>query len=442
MKAIACAVIPLAILASCKSAERPEPPSVHAQQDCAVGYYSMPEGDGVDIGYAADNDLRWRRPDGRSGLLQHESGTRWTSTVGWTGRADGITVDLAACDEGQIRFGAKSVHRQVLDEQPMVFESAGAELAGRLVLPVSEGPVPLVILVHGSEDLSALRYYALQRLLPAQGVGVLVYDKRGTGASEGTYTHDINQLAADVAAATEAAREAAPDRISRIGYYGTSQGGWVAPLAARSTGVDFVIVGYGLAVSPMDEDNEALVLDMTRHGFGKPAIAGALDIGRAAQAILRSNFETGYDDLRTTLARYENEPWYPYIRGNITGIIIGTPEDTLREIGPKLLNGAIPDYDPMPTLRALDVPQLWILGAQDIDAPYAETFRRLQSLQGSGKPIGIVVYPQAEHGLYEFEEVEGERLSTRQPSSLLDLLISYARGEGLGPAKADASVYP
>jgi len=47
----------------------------------------------------------------------------------------------------------------------------------------------------------------------------------------------------------------------RVGYQGGSQGGWVAPLAARIEPVDFVVVSFGLAVSPLDEDGEAIDFD-------------------------------------------------------------------------------------------------------------------------------------------------------------------------------------
>src|SRR3546814_4776894 len=52
-------------------------------------------------------------------------------------------------------------------------------------------------------------------------------------------------------------------------------------------------------------------------------------------------------------------------------------------------------YDPMPVLRNLETPQLWILGADDRDAPSAETVRRLRALQAAGKPITVVVFPGA-----------------------------------------------
>src|SRR5690606_29602628 len=88
------------------------------------------------------------------------------------------------------------------------------------------------------------------------------------------YTHDYLVLATDAIAATREARRLAGARAASIGYQAGSQGGWVAPLAARIEPVDFVVVSFGLAVSPLEEDRAAVVLDMERHGFG-PRLPGA-----------------------------------------------------------------------------------------------------------------------------------------------------------------------
>jgi len=225
-----------------------------------------------------------------------------------------------------------------------------------------------------------------------------------------------------------------------MGYYGTSQGGWTAPLAASLSPPDFIIVGYGLAVSPIEEDREALALDMTRHGFGAGEIAKALEIGSAAQAIVRQNFQSGYEAFRLARDKYRGEPWFRFVRGNVTGIILQTPEADLRANGPRLFAGLIPDYDPMPVLRKLKTPQLWILGGEDIDAPPIETRRRLLALKKRGSPITVVLYPHAEHGLYDFDADGETRLSTRQPASLQTLLATFARGRPLKASYDDAQV--
>jgi pimeloyl-ACP methyl ester carboxylesterase len=410
--------------------------------DCAVGFYRLPGGDGVDLNYAGEGELRWRRTDGTSGLLTPSGEEAWTSTLGWTGREDGVRVDTRPCARGYIRVNGQTGRRVQFTTTDTRFDRAGIKLAGRLVLPPGRDRVPVVVLVHGSEDSSALRFYALQRLLPALGVGAFVYDKRGTGASTGIFTHDLKVLAEDAAAALTEARQLSGDRLGRIGFYGTSQGGWTAPRAATLAAPDFVIVGYGLAVSPIDQDREALAWDMRRHGFGAEETAKALEIGKAAEAILRSGFQSGYEALAAVRDRYQGEPWLPHVRGNVTRLMLELPEETLREMGPKALNGAMLDYDPMPVLKQLDVPQLWILGGQDIDAPPAETRRRLTELTMRGKPISVAVYPEVEHGLYAFEEAKGERLSTRQPASLLPMLVDFAREGRTNAPYEDADIHP
>ncbi|HEV8444387.1 MAG TPA: alpha/beta hydrolase, partial [Steroidobacteraceae bacterium] len=322
------------------------------------------------------------------------------------------------------------------------FMSGDLQLAGRLVMPPGKDPVSLVILVHGSEDTSARQFFSLQRQLPAAGVGAFVYDKRGTGDSQGIYTHDYHLLAADAAAAIAEARRLAGSRAGRVGMQGSSQGGWVAPLAATLTPVDFVIVAYGLAVSPMDEDREAVALDMSRHGFGAEETRKALEVASAAEGLIRNGFQSGYAEVAALRDRYSGEPWFAYLRGNITGVLLGQSEAWLREHGPVLLNGVIPDYDPMPALRQLKIPQLWILGADDIDAPIGATMSRLRTLRHEGKPIDVVIYPRAEHGILEYElDSKGERVSTRQPGTYLPLMVEFASTGRIGRRYGDAIVY-
>jgi hypothetical protein len=212
---------------------------------------------------------------------------------------------------------------------------------------------------------------------------------------------------------------------------GSSQGGWVAPLAAMLTRVDFVIAAYGLAVSPLDEDREAVVLDMARHGFGADETRKALEVAHAAEVIIKSGFTQGYTELEALRARYAGEPWFRYLRGNVTGLLLAEPEAFWREKGPLFFAGILPDYDPMPVLKKLRTPQLWILGADDIDAPPMETWRRLLALRSAGLPIAAVMFPRAEHGMYEYERnSKGERDSTKQPADYFRLMRGFiASGE-------------
>jgi pimeloyl-ACP methyl ester carboxylesterase len=406
------------------------PSSQAASAPCEVGSYLMADGAPLDIGPGAPGKLRWRRLDGTTGALTPQGNGRWTSTLGWTDRPDGHHVTISDCRRGDIRFDDLAGRRQPLIQVDTRFQGSGVVLAGRLTLPPGQARVPIVVLIHGSEHESALEDYSLQRQFASAGIGVFAYDKRGTGASGGRYTQDYLILATDAILAMREARRLAGARAGRVGYQGGSQGGWVAPLAARIEPVDFVIVSFGLAVSPLDEDREAIAFDMERAGFGPQIKAKAMEVADATATIIASNFTDGYEQLEAVKRKYGAEPWLKAVRGDFTAYLLATSTETIRKEGPGLLEGIPAHYDPMPVLANSEVPQLWILGGQDRDAPSAETVRRLAALRKAGRPITTVVFPDADHGMYEFETLpNGERVSTRQPEGYFALMRDFIKGK-------------
>jgi pimeloyl-ACP methyl ester carboxylesterase len=414
------ALLPIIVLACAAMPGRARAADA-TSSDCHIGAYRLGDGRVLTIGATDGPHLRWRREDGTSGVLTRDPSGTWRSTLGWTDRPDGIDVAFTRCADGGIDFDGSHGKRIAFEVTETKFKGAGVSLAGRLVLPEGEGRVPIVVLVHGAEHDSALEFYDLQRMFPAMGIGVFVYDKRGTGASGGQYTQDFLLLANDAIAAAGEARRLAGARAGAVGYQAGSQGGWVAPLAARIAPVDFVIVGFGLAVSPLEEDREAIAYDMQRQGFGPDVIARAMRIADATATILLSNFRSGYEQLDALKHEYGKQPWFKSVHGNVTFALLAMPAEELRQKGPVLLAGTPWQYDPMPVLRNLDTPQLWILGGKDADAPSAGTLRRLRELQAGGRPITVTVYPQAEHGIYEFEtNADGTRVDIRNPEGYFD----------------------
>ena len=412
-------------------------------QDCRTGIYRLRDGTVVDIGAADGGHLRWRRKDGTTGQLTADRDGNWTSTLGWTNRPDGTRVSFADCSSGRITFDGAPGQRIALDVTETTFESAAARLVGRLVMPRGNGKVPIVVLVHGSEHSSGRDTYSLQRLLPTEDIGVFVYDKRGTGASGGVYSQNYLLLADDAIAAVNEARRLAGGRAGKVGYQAGSQGGWVAPLAAKIDPVDFVIVGFGLAVSPIEEDREAIALDMTRQGYGADVMAKAMRIADATATVIRSGFRDGFDQLAARRSQYAGEPWFKHVHGDFTFFLLENTEADLREKGPALLAGVAADYDPMPVLRNLDVPQLWILGEDDADAPSAETARRLRELIAQGKQITLAVFPRAEHGIYEYETTaEGKRVDTRNADGYFTMMRDFIINGRTNGAYGKATVVP
>lgn len=430
------AALAAALATACATAA--PPPSPASPASCHVGLYALADGSSIDIAPSSDDQLRWRRRDGSSGAFATAGAQAGASRLGWTKRLDGHVVQLDGCDA--LRFDGVAGRRVPLVARELRFRSDGVELAGRLVMPPGDGRVPVVVLLHGSEHDSALEFDALQRRLPAEGIGAFVYDKRGTGASGGQYTQDFEQLARDAVAALAVARRLGGERVARIGFEGPSQGGWVAPIAATNADVDFVIVAFGLAVSVLEEDRSAVAKNMADHHHSPEATARAMALVDAADALLLDPTLATYDRFAAVRDPLRKEPWYKDVHGDIAWAILPVQRDQVLAMARQFDWHTPLLYDPLATIAAVKPPQLWVLAEDDLDAPSAETARRLAQLRMAGHPIASVVWPRTEHGVFEYEtNAEGERTSLRQPEGYLALLADFARGVPLAAKYGDVS---
>ena len=355
----------------------------------------------------------------------------------------GSTTDaqgVVRCEAGAVRVktgdGPAAVWPRIaMNESESTFTSQGTRLAGRLIEPQSASvSAPLVVMVHGSEKTSATHSpYAYA--LAAQGLRVFAYDKRGTGESQGEYTQNFELLADDAAAALEHARGLAAGRFGRAGYYGGSQGGWVAPLAATRSNADFVAVGFGLVVSPIDEDREQMLSEARAAGLSAAAVADIERLSKATAAIVSSHFTDGFDAVARLRTELESKPWAQTIQGEYSGAMLRTSEADLRRVGRARFDNVelIWDYDAAAVLKRLKVPLLWVLAEDDREAPIETSRGVLSSLIASGKPLDVYVFPHTDHGMFEYEVLpDGSRRSTRITDGYLRLLGDWMKGDVRG----------
>ena len=431
----------VALLIGCAAITLSKAATATTTTDCVVGSYRLADGTDVDIAQSNGDTLRWRKFDGTTGALHPHADAPWTSTRGWSDAGDGITATFGACGEGSIVFGGAKGKRIDFDTRDIAFTSHDTKFAGRIVMPPGNGTVPLVVLIHGSEPDSAMASYALQRMLPAQGIAAFVYDKRGTGSSGGKYTQDYSLLADDAVAAVKAARSAAGTRLGRIGFQGGSQAGWVVPLAASRTKVDFAIVCFGLAVNALDEDQEAVEIQLREKGYSPADIRDAQKVARAAESVFASNFTSGFAELDRLRKQYGGAPWYKDLKGDYAYFILPKSEAELHAMAPQF-DWHIPfHYDPMPVLRTSRTPQLWIIGGEDYEAPSGETRKRLDSLIAGGRDFTVAYYKNAEHGMTYFDvDAKGERVSTRYAPGYFELIRDFALDGALKGSYGDAEL--
>ncbi|NIJ38375.1 hypothetical protein FHR22_003086 [Sphingopyxis panaciterrae] len=398
-----------------------QPASAQGSADCTAGTYSARNGDFVVLVKAptiAAPGLRYLFRDGRRGATTDAG-------VPLACKGDAVTVD------------GQSWTRVAFRETPATFDSVGTKMTGMLIEPpgASDPGGPLVVMVHGSERTSPIGGvygYAMA----AQGISVFVYDKRGTGGSEGEYTQNFELLADDAARALEQARGMAAGRFGRAGFFGGSQGGWVAPLAATRTKADFVAIGFGLVASPIEEDREQLVSEVRAAGLGDNAVLLVNRLSAATSKLALSNFTTGYEDLDAVRREMAGQPWAAKIDGEYSGAIARMTDEELRRIGRARFDNVelIWDYDAVAALRKLDAPLLWVLAGEDREAPIETTRGALLDLAKAGKPFDVYLFPDTDHGMFEYTTAaDGSRSVTRIADGYLKLLGDWIKRDVRGP---------
>src|ERR1044072_6272338 len=72
-------------------------------------------------------------------------------------------------------------------EHPVEFHNQGVKLAGSLLWPRSEVPLPAVVFVHGAGRQTRESYREAGEYFARQGIAALIYDKRGAGKSGCAY---------------------------------------------------------------------------------------------------------------------------------------------------------------------------------------------------------------------------------------------------------------
>ncbi|TXH66700.1 MAG: alpha/beta fold hydrolase [Lysobacteraceae bacterium] len=366
---------------------------------CHLGVYALPAGRSLTI-TGADGQpraLQYTFSNGQFGNLQErEDGT-------YSGGS--FVIRFERCAAGKIKLTrGELVERGVrlrLIEKTTTFTSDGIRLHGKLVSPPSGDAKALAVWIEGSNNDPSTDDSVWQYELASRGVAVFLYDKRGTGASAGAPSSDFHARARDTAAAVKEARRLAPG-VRRVGVVGGSQGGWVAPLAATLTPLDFVVAAFAMAEGPIAQDQALVAQQLRQAGFDGAALAGAEELTAITEKIVRSNMRDGLADLDAFKSKYAGSPWLDAIQPrSYTGLFLKFNTEQIRTNGPALAQGLSFDYEPRPVIEAIKARQLWLLGGNDRQAPNAATQTILRQIQQRRRDIAVVVFPKADHGLIE-----------------------------------------
>lgn len=392
---------------------------------CRLGAYALPDGRFLSITGSAGHprDLRYGRSEGGLGRLVEQADGGYASSG-----PPKLALRFEPCATGVVRLestaGTQAGHRLPLVVRETTFRSGDVELRGKLVLPPGGKAKAVAVWIGGSNNDPDTDDMGWQFELARRGVGVFVYDKRGTGGSGGAFTADFHLRAADTVAAVREVRRLAPG-VGKIGVIGGSQGGWVAPLTATLTPLDFVIPAFAMAEGPPAQDRAVVEGQLRQAGFDDAVLAKADMLTAATERVVRSNFTDGFEALEALKQKYAGEPWLAAIQPrSYTGVLLRATSAEARANGPALSQGLTFDYEPRPVIETIKPRQLWLLGGRDRQAPSAGTVKVLAEIQKVRPDVDVIVFPDADHGLLQKSKgPEGD--VTAYPPGLFDQMASW-----------------
>lgn len=263
------------------------------------------------------------------------------------------------------------VARTPIDLDSLIYEeiryanaSQGINLAGMLFVPEGEAPFPAVVMITGSGSFhrTSSWYLNYARYLQANGIAVLLPDKRGCESSGGDWrTASLEDLATDTLAAISYLRTERPQLVQSIGILGVSQGGVIASIvASEDPTLAFAINVVGHVVPMSDQLRHEEIYNLRQMGF-LPGLSNVIS----------------------------------YVSTFVNQKIVD--RDWWSTIG---------NFDPLPYWQEVEAPTLVLLGEQDTNVPSARSQERLNAL---GKQnIQVVMFEGSGHNLEPPEGIAGE----------------------------------
>ncbi len=308
-----------------------------------------------------------------------------------------LTAGLAACLIFGTWFGYTYARFYALPgpSEEVRIASGDIALAGTLLMPQRDGPVPGVVMLHGAGPGARgdPAYRAHARLMRDAGFAVLLYDKRGSGKSGGEFARDdYAGFIADAEAALAWLKARPGIDAARVGLFGASESGWFVPGIARRGGAAFALVKSGSPLSWIDTvewENRNDLIAAGRDPASAKAEAAALSrvwrlmaagetqaLGPALEALRQSrpNAEADYAGLFEAAASADVAD---HVRRQRT--------------------------DPRPDLEALGIPLFYVFGETDTNVPTVGAAAYLDRLaEDSGRDITVLVLRDVGHALYSW----------------------------------------
>jgi uncharacterized protein len=298
----------------------------------------------------------------------------------------------------------------------LTFYNQGIRLAGTLFLPEGTGPFPALLVLHAAQGgLRSYPFYQhLVTELPRHGWAVFLFDRRGSGESQGDFeSASFNLLAEDGAAAFDCIKTNPLIDPQRIGLYGISQGGWIVPLtAALRPEAAFLIAISSSGVTPADQMDYAARYNLQRLHFSADELRQALHLRGQINEYYRGHIHRAAVQKQIDQAR--QQPWFDaaYLSGDTL-----LPDDVTCEKWTLEM-----DHGPLEPWLAVKQPALFLFGDQDEWVPVEESVTRFKTVVGHLENVRMEIFPGVDHLMGESDGLGKPGISPRYLMTLMDWL--------------------
>lgn len=278
----------------------------------------------------------------------------------------------------------------VVTQREMTFQSRGALLSGTLFEPADGKLSAIVVATHAASAplRSAPLYQHLVQMMPPLGIGVFLYDRRGSGKSGGDLARsDLPMLADDAIAAVKRLKALPQLAAKPIGIWGLSQGGWLSLLAAsRSRQIAFAVSISAPLVTPDLQMLFSSENSLRIYGYSQDDIDQMVRLRKAVDAYMRGSGDRG--TAQALLASAKSKPWFQYLY----------MRPALQDRATARWRKEI-EYDPLPVVKQIDVPALILYGTGDPVEPVARSVARLKPIQAQKPNLTLAVILGADHAM-------------------------------------------
>ncbi len=306
------------------------------------------------------------------------------------------------------------------------FLSGNKRLSGVIDQPVNGKALALIVFVHGSgvtDIRRENRYSDLRERFAELGIASVTWDKPGRGRSEGKFddNQSLEESAQEVLDAVAYLRANKIPGSEKIGIWGTSRGGWVAPIAlSRNPEIRFWISVSGTPA----EDNKYYLMksNLPLEGRSPEATQKLLEEWKRGREIF---FRGGnYDSYLAGTENLRKDSAVLYLAGDLTG----TREDyeieqaayekakDKYELDPETLSLIrVQHFEEM--LSGLNIDVLALFGENDTNSNWRKARAVYESTIGRNSKARLTVrtFPECNHGMSvsatgSVREVEGVQL--------------------------------